>query len=97
MSIIHADRVQADARVEIDRIGQSQDPQILGQTIAYAAGYIRCACDQQLITQDHWVQLTSEIEAARQAWERNQAETRAAHHASAQIEVSATLSPKPLT
>jgi len=94
MSINHADHVQADARVEIERITQSQNAQILEQMIAYAAGYLRCACDQQLITQDHWVQLTGEIQVARQTWERRQAETRAAHHASAQIEVNSTLGPK---
>jgi hypothetical protein len=94
MSINHANSVQADAKVEIDRIAQSQNAQILEQMIAYAAGYLRCACDQQLITQDHWVQLTGEIEVARQAWERSQAENRAAHHASAQIEVNSTLNRK---
>lgn len=84
-------QVLADARIEIARIAQSQNEQILDQMVTYAAGYIRCACDQQLILADHWTQLLAEIEAARQAWLQCKTDVLASHQASAQIEVEAAL------
>ncbi|RMN52809.1 hypothetical protein SAMN05444506_12227 [Pseudomonas syringae] len=42
----------SDARIEIARISDSSNEQILEQQIAYAAGYIRCAQDQMLISAD---------------------------------------------
>jgi sulfite reductase beta subunit-like hemoprotein len=37
------------ARIEIARISEASNEQILDQQVAYAAGYIRCAQDHELI------------------------------------------------
>ncbi|MCH5490485.1 hypothetical protein [Pseudomonas syringae] len=58
----------SDARIVIARISDSSSEQILDQQTAYAAGYIRCAQDQMLITVDQWVILLAEIEAEKQSW-----------------------------
>ncbi|KWS65231.1 MULTISPECIES: hypothetical protein [Pseudomonas syringae group] len=63
----------SDARIEIARISDSSNEQILEQQIAYAAGYIRCAQDQMLISADQWVILLAEIEAEKQSWRGRQA------------------------
>ncbi|MBH3367493.1 hypothetical protein I5R92_09380 [Pseudomonas carnis] len=63
----------SDARVEIARITDSVSEQVLDQQIAYAAGYIRCAQDQMLITVGQWKTLTDEIEAENHSWRSRQA------------------------
>lgn len=56
------------ARIEIARISEASNEQILDQQVAYAAGYIRCAQDHELITVDQWVILVAEIETEKNVW-----------------------------
>ena len=63
----------SDARIEIARISDSLSEQVLEQQIAYAAGYIRCAQDQRLITVGQWKALADEIEAVNQSWRSRKA------------------------
>lgn len=73
MTISSQTNAMSDARVEIARISDSSNEQVLERQIAYAAGYIRCAKDQMLITVDQWLVLVAEIEAEKQFWSRLQA------------------------
>ncbi|MFJ3483832.1 hypothetical protein ACIPL1_10690 [Pseudomonas sp. NPDC090202] len=83
--------VAAMARVEIARIKPSQTESVLDQQIAYATGYIRCARDNGLITEDQWRTLTHEIETEKTSWISERDKVRKLHQASAEIEVESAL------
>lgn len=83
--------VGAMARVEIARIKPSPTEAVVDQQIAYAAGYIRCACDAGLITEEQWHSLTREIDAERALWVSEREKVKKLHQASAEIEVESAL------
>ncbi|MBI6809485.1 hypothetical protein KDL27_26220 [Pseudomonas syringae pv. syringae] len=73
LSVLFFEHTLKDARIVIDRISESSNEQVLETQAAYAAGYLRCAQDQMLITVDQWMMLADEIETKKHSWKRRQA------------------------